>query len=273
MRTIEIDLATVTGPDAVSHLSLASPALRPLDGKVITQRSSFVELDKGKGSAEVSPGPIEITFHSTSGRHTIVKSVVPEGEGPISLAELVGLSGVANVDALAEFVAAAKPTLVAATVQFLEESTRIEDSAISIGGQTTGSLIGPQGPKGDPGADGKPGANGERGPAGPQGPKGPQGARGPAGPDHTPTVEVLASSGDVPVVVVSRYGLLRVLDFFDISAGPDSSFAVNLATKDRPRAQVQIPIASGGQVTITPDGVIVYDNSSSPASGQAVYFV
>ena len=249
MRTIEIDLATVTGPDAVSHLSLASPALRPLDGKVITQRSSFVELDKGKGSAEVSPGPIEITFHSTSGRHTVVKSVVPEGEGPISLAELVGLSGVANVDALAEFVAAAKPTLVAATVQFLEESTRIEDSAISIGGQTTGSLIGP---------------------AGPQGPKG---NRGPAGPDHTPTVEVLASSGDVPVVVVSRYGLLRVLNFFDISAGPDSSFAVNLATKDRPRAQVQIPIASGGQVTITPDGVIVYDNSSSPANGQAVYFV
>lgn len=252
MCTIEIDLATATGPDAVSHLSLASPALRPLDGKVITQRSSFVELDKGKGSAEVSPGPIEITFHSTSGRHTVVKSVVPEGEGPISLAEVVGLSGVANVDALAEFVVAAKPTLVAAVEQFFEKSIRIEDSAISIGGKTTGSLIGPQG---------------DRGPAGPKG------NRGPAGPDHTPTVEVLARSGDVPVVVVSRYGLLRVLDFFDISAGPDSSFAVNLATKDRPRAQVQIPIASGGQVTITPDGVIVYDNSSSPANGQAVYFV
>ncbi|WP_210399892.1 MULTISPECIES: hypothetical protein, partial [unclassified Corynebacterium] len=111
---------------------------------------------------------------------------------------------------------------------------------------------------------------------GPQGPKGPQGARGPAGPDHTPTVEVLARSGgslNVPTLVVSRYGRLRVLDFLSVRAGSNYSLPVKLATKDRPRAQVQISVVSGKKVTIKPDGSIVYDAKSSGVDGQAVYFV
>lgn len=91
MRTLLIDLYDVIATPVIGDsVTLEAPDVRPADdGGVIRPYHRLVELEAGRATVEVYPGPLTVKIHNTYGQQIVLEVVVPEGEEPITLRQLV----------------------------------------------------------------------------------------------------------------------------------------------------------------------------------------
>ena len=174
MRTLIVDVSNVCGQVGCGdHIRLKAPFLRVADGgKLIS--SGEVLIPAGLGKVQVVPGPLRVEVISAGEVDPArLDVIVPDGEGEVNLAALVGDSIPYPPAVVGEAQAAAKRAEAAALLA--------EQHAQKVPERGEKGEKGERGEKGDLGEPGQRGEKGERGDQGPQGERGPQGEPGPRG--------------------------------------------------------------------------------------------
>ena len=99
MATLLIDIRDVTTqPIKGDTVTLTAPAPRPATGGGVTRPfHRLVPLVDGKGSTEVDPGPLRVTFHDGYGREVVIDTRVPDEGDVFTLRNLI-VAKIGDVD-------------------------------------------------------------------------------------------------------------------------------------------------------------------------------
>ena len=179
MRTLIVDVSNVCGQVGCGdHIRLKAPFLRVADGGKLVS-SGEVLIPAGLGKVQVVPGPLRVEVISAGEVDPArLDVIVPDGEGEVNLAVLVGDS-IPYPPAVVGEAQAAAARAEAAALLAERHAQKVPERGEK----------GEKGEKGDPGERGEPGQRGEQGLRGEQGPpgeRGPQGKPGPQGESGAP---------------------------------------------------------------------------------------
>lgn len=96
MVTLQIDLSDVLdGTDENDHVMIWAPSHREGSrGQLVTPRKRRIDLEAGKATVEVEPGPLNVQIQAQSGRvdKDVRRLIVPE-EGPVTLRAMMEDAG------------------------------------------------------------------------------------------------------------------------------------------------------------------------------------